>query len=339
MDSLLVKMSNNELKCIDTHSKAYFTSQKDYRKYHYRFLTNYTSIIFLKSKITNDNNRVLIRYSELIDFAPTNNNVTLGMKVLYSLINSSMDKIDPLGFYPIKPITLESFIGNGFTSLVFETSNKKVAKISKTIDFTDTIDYEYKVLDTFKNVDNIPKVEKHSSGILIMERYFPITNQYIQLTIPTKEECIDLINLLEKIHLMGYCHRDIRPNNIMKTQEGKLIFIDWGFACKVNEKPFFAGTLLFCADEYLGCLLNPYNIIINKSYKSVYDCEALLKTFCFWFEENKIRFSSTDQKEKANASRQFWSNFKELHFKNFISQLYTQNPYNALKDFLQINGL
>ena len=31
--------------------------------------------------------------------------------------------------------------------------------------------------------------------------------------------------------------------------DGKLIFIDWGFACKADELTQFAGTVAFCADE------------------------------------------------------------------------------------------
>ena len=230
-------------------------SQKDYTTNHYAFITNYNFIIFFKSEISDHG--IKIYHSELVDFAPKNNTATLGMKMLYSLINSSIDSIDNNGFYIDKPITLQSFIGQGHTSLVFETDNEKVAKICKNRDSLGFISHEFKILDTFlKDQDNIPKPTLFSDGILIMKKYHPLSNKFIQIQLPKRRECFQLIDLLKDIHSKGFCHRDIRPDNVMRTDDGKLILIDWGFACAINETTFFAGTISFCADDYLGCVLD-----------------------------------------------------------------------------------
>ncbi|KAF0973322.1 hypothetical protein FDP41_008529 [Naegleria fowleri] len=155
---------------------------------------------FLKAEI-NDDDIVTFQHSEPIDFEPTNNMVTLGIQTLYSLLNTSIDKVDSIGFYPSTAITLTSFLSEGYTSLVFEIPDGRVAKICKTLDYTILFENEYQTLNTLKNYNiDIPLVEKQSEGVLQMENF----NRIEDTEPPTKQECMDLIDLLQKVHSRGY---------------------------------------------------------------------------------------------------------------------------------------
>jgi len=44
-----------------------------------------------------------------------------------------------------------------------------------------------------------------------------------------------LLNIVDKCHQAGVMHRDIKPNNIMVTQENKIVLIDFGLSCVFNE--------------------------------------------------------------------------------------------------------
>ncbi|KAG2393587.1 hypothetical protein C9374_007118 [Naegleria lovaniensis] len=306
-------------------------AQKLYRKCNYGFITNYISIIFLKAEINDD--IVTFQHSKPIDFKPTNNMATLGLQTLYSLLNTSIDKVDSIGFYPSTVINLTSFLSEGYTSLVFKVPDGRVAKICKTPVYTNMFENEYQTLNTLKNYNiDVPKVEKLCEGVLQMEKF----NCIEDTDTPTKQECLDLIDLLQKVHSRGICHRDIRPENIMKNgNDGKLIFIDWGFACKADEMTQFAGTVSFCADEYLECIFHPHGF---KSYKTKYDCESLLKTFCYWASSNKFHSVSRNEFHKAREARKFWNQFDELNFKAIVYQIRNgTDPYAALKSFWQNN--
>jgi serine/threonine protein kinase len=59
-----------------------------------------------------------------------------------------------------------------------------------------------------------------------------------------------LIDMCEALHKEGYVNVDIKPQNLMVDQQGKLCFIDFGLAQEIapmGEKPFGAGTPAFMA--------------------------------------------------------------------------------------------
>lgn len=55
---------------------------------------------------------------------------------------------------------------------------------------------------------------------------------------------------LSAMHAAGFVHCDLKPNNILRTQDGKIKIIDFGQACPVNTiKPRIQGTPDYIAPE------------------------------------------------------------------------------------------
>jgi len=45
-----------------------------------------------------------------------------------------------------------------------------------------------------------------------------------------------MLNCIEQVHLIGYIHRDIKPDNFMATKEGKIILVDFGIALNIVDE-------------------------------------------------------------------------------------------------------
>lgn len=61
---------------------------------------------------------------------------------------------------------------------------------------------------------------------------------------------IEVARGLHAMHLAGYVHADLKPNNIMVTVEGRIKLIDLGQSAKMHEaKPRIQGTIDYMAPE------------------------------------------------------------------------------------------
>nr|XP_023022952.1 citron Rho-interacting kinase [Leptinotarsa decemlineata] len=75
----------------------------------------------------------------------------------------------------------------------------------------------------------------------------------------------ELVLALEDLHLMGYIHRDIKPDNILLDRCGHLKLADFGSAAKLNQNGVInvsppVGTPDYIAPEVLQCLENKNEI-------------------------------------------------------------------------------
>ena len=69
----------------------------------------------------------------------------------------------------------------------------------------------------------------------------------------TVQVAMELADCLRYLHAEGILYRDLKPDNIMLRQDGRVALADYGCVCRIGVKPDAkAGTLGFAAPEQLG---------------------------------------------------------------------------------------
>jgi serine/threonine protein kinase len=64
--------------------------------------------------------------------------------------------------------------------------------------------------------------------------------------------CAKVLGAMNYAHGKGWAHLDIRPSNIIVTENSEVLLIDWGCAAKLAEPIVgFRGCLPFAHDELL----------------------------------------------------------------------------------------
>ena len=108
--------------------------------------------------------------------------------------------------------------------------------------------------------------EKENAAYLVMEYVEGESlERMLQSKVMPESEWLPVVKTLAQalgtLHVKGIVHRDIKPDNILLTQDGKPKLIDFGFAVEVTEKEqskeAAAGTLLYSSPEQMGVLQAP----------------------------------------------------------------------------------
>ena len=168
-----------------------------------------------------------------------------------------------------KKYVLIKGLGTGGTSLVYlstlpETNPPEnvAVKILKAKDLRNSFDFE-KILkaefETLKKLDyeNVLKVYELGKGNLVQEEKTLEDLNYMVLEYAEKGELLNyilaegkkgfkeyfartlfkhILNGINSIHSAGYCHRDIKLENIMINKDYKIKICDFGFATELIGK-------------------------------------------------------------------------------------------------------
>jgi serine/threonine protein kinase len=136
-------------------------------------------------------------------------------------------------------------IGEGTFSNIYKALNNKTnqyvaIKISHNIDGNKILIRETKIYKYLKNISGIPQLlwcgisDKYY--YMVMPLYIgSLTNIKIENTTRLYEIGNEILSIIKHIHNNNIIHRDIKPDNIMFNNVGKLTIIDFGL-CKLYKE-------------------------------------------------------------------------------------------------------
>lgn len=163
-----------------------------------------------------------------------------------------------------------SEIGRGAASVIYLVQDVKSKQIwalkhveknnAKEQRFLDQAVSEYKIAQEFDHpgIRSIPRLIKKGSMLSVRELYLVmelVDGQSLELHPPkTFEEGVYIFKqtarALAHMHARGYVHADMKPNNIVVSDEGEAKIIDLGQSCKVGTiKERIQGTPDYIAPE------------------------------------------------------------------------------------------
>jgi len=148
--------------------------------------------------------------------------------------------------------------------------------------------------------------------------------------------CAAVVKGLAYMHSNGISHRDIKPGNILLTEEGEIKIADFGISVKLrhdrDRMKTFAGSPYWCAPE----------VITNDSYDKKVDVWSLgivaiemaeTKPPHWKMDPYQVIFHVPKQPSPKLQDPKKWSN----EFNDFIEKCVKKDPKDRLnsKDFLQ----
>jgi len=115
---------------------------------------------------------------------------------------------------------------------------KEDLHILKLLDVTEEGEYVYLLLELCEQGDLLRKLASEPGQRILEPEVAVIARQ--------------LMIGLQRVHELGYIHRDIKPDNLLADAEGRLRIADFGWCCLREDHPnCLAGTLLYMAPEVL----------------------------------------------------------------------------------------
>lgn len=96
---------------------------------------------------------------------------------------------------------------------------------------------------------------------------------------------VQLVRLLQRVHEIGNCHRDIKPDNIYVSSQNQIVLSDWASASTINQLVSFQGTPGFndfeglapefheptAADDLKALVKSAYLMIFNQPAPTITD--------------------------------------------------------------------
>ena len=202
------------------------------RTHAYGFLMTPTRVLLMRVDRTT-NADVKITESEILND---------GQKYLVAFISHLVKNPDLLGYKIPADREITEIIGSGGSSWTFRTP-KYVLKVPQSQSGRIQVKNEIQIIKHLKDrsVDCVPTIIKiYESDGSIEISPFGTQNRGELWTL---DFVLKLIDGLKCIHDAGIIHRDIRPSNIIKNDNGDPIIIDFGVAIREDKLPVpYAGA-------------------------------------------------------------------------------------------------
>jgi len=175
--------------------------------------------------------------------------------------------------------------GHSFVYTTYYQGQKVAVKVSSNSAIN--LVAEFGVLKKLKdnNITMVPRpILFHESDPTKLVMSFCGVDRFADLAITETKAITDwlqigvkLVRLMEKVHVLGIVHRDIRPENITTTDGKQFFIVDWGLAGKSGELlPNVVGVAAYQSTAYLQAIQEPEPHAY--AFKAIDDLESIAYT-------------------------------------------------------------
>lgn len=156
--------------------------------------------------------------------------------------------------YAIKgsPVEFISLLGSGATSTVYKVGYLGSIVAAKVHKDKFCSDDERRVLEMIQGVPSVPTIKGATDDGKVL--FLSPVGSKILKAVPAeaRQNLGGLLDTLKSVHEQGIVHRDVRLGNIVVV-DSSFLLVDWGFACRVEEKLPFQGTLITASARVIEC--------------------------------------------------------------------------------------
>jgi hypothetical protein len=145
-------------------------------------------------------------------------------------------------------IKVKGFLGHGACGSVFEVEGGKVLKVfgragHKELDCVMEEDFLGRLADA--DVPGVPRVVENLGDTALLLSPIGVQSSL------SLQGAKSLVNTLKAVHRAGYVHRDLRPGNLVTTEGGSAVIIDWGAMGEIDSTQRFCGSVCTVSDKFL----------------------------------------------------------------------------------------
>jgi hypothetical protein len=227
-------------------------------------------------------------------------------------------------------LSLGRYLGEGAFSKVFATRDGEGAvKIITKQMFAFTALREAEILKALNtaSVPHIPSCTQIAATVLLFDKVL------LPVKVLSASMLGDLIVCLKYAHEAGYLHRDIRPENVMKTVAGSVVLNDWGSASPHNTASPFQGSFRYASEGALVAARDS----IERAAVPADDLVSLLKTHYALRHACEVRAKLLDLPQNDfTRALEFWEQWREQFP---ASNLYFGNAEACQYDELKSAGI
>ena len=234
-------------------------------------------------------------------------NEATGFAQLHNLLSQGSDFLGANHFPPINGVTVSDVLGQGATSYVYRgilTDTKESVAIKHVSEqYLEQAANELKILKSLKNdhIPTIPLNDLPQRVVVLSPVLLPVMSVF------TPRDAQQLITALEYVHQQANFHRDIRPATVMKSEEGKIFLVDFGFAIRQNDAAAspYAGTLTTASTRVLQELSKTKKV----GFLVADDVQSLVKTVYLFVTADQLPSKSPAIHQEL---LRFWENALRL---------------------------
>src|SRR5688572_7675263 len=75
------------------------------------------------------------------------------------------------------------------------------------------------------------------------------------LKVLSSNHCVDILGVLAELHHLNLVHRDIRPDNVLRTADDDALLVDFGFVVPANHPTPYCGAAHYASHRILESMI------------------------------------------------------------------------------------